>query len=88
MRFDQKIMNYCLGEITLRKLNNCRTAIEKQAEDFGGGFTALQVLTLKAMLKTLKKRIDTEFDGQLREHLQYRFTYLFDDIMSFELAKN
>lgn len=87
MRFDEKIMNYCLGEITLRRLDNCRTAIEKQASLFGGCFTALQVLTLKAMLKQLKRRIENEKTGQLKEHLLYRFNFLFDDIMSFELQK-
>lgn len=88
MRFDQKIMNYVMGDITTTRLNNCRKVIEKQAESFGGGFTVLQVVTLKAMLKTLKRRIIQETSGQLQEHLLYRFDFLFDDIMNFEVAKN
>ena len=87
MRFDQKIMNYVMGDITMKRLENCRRAIEKQAESFGGGFTVLQVITLKAMLKTLKSRIEKETEGQLKEHLLYRFNYLFDDTMSFNVAK-
>ena len=87
MRFDQKIMNYVTGDITITRLNNCRKAIEKQAETFGGGFTVLQVITLKSMLKTLRHRIEEETEGQLKEHLIYRFDFLFEDIMSFNLAK-
>ena len=87
MRFDQKMMSYVMGDITITRLNNCRKAIEKQAETFGGGFTVYQVIALKAMLKTLKGRIEKETEGQLKEHLLYRFDFLFDDIMSFSVAK-
>ena len=88
MRFDQKIMNYVCGELTSTRLNNCRRAIERQADSFGGGFTALQIITLKSMLKTLKRRIETETEGQKKEHLMYQFNFLFEDIMSFaELKK-
>ena len=87
MRFDEKMMKYVCGEITMCKLNNCRKVIETQAKIFGGGFTVLQVITLKSMLKTLKHRIETEKIGQLKEHLLYRFNYLFEDIMSFDIKK-
>lgn len=87
MRFDQKMMSYVTGNITMKRLENCRVAIEKQAASFGGSFTVLQVITLKAMLKTLKSRIEKETTGQLREHLLYRFNFLFDDIMSFNVAR-
>lgn len=83
MRFDQKIMNYCVGDITKTRLINCRKAIEKQAENFGGNFTVLQVLTLKAMLKTLKSRIEK----MNAEGLKNLFNSLFDDIMSFDIKK-
>lgn len=83
MRFDQKIMNYCLGDITKTRLINCRKAIEKQAQNFGGSFTVLQVLTLKAMLKTLKSRIVKMNDSNLIK----QFNYLFDDIISFDIKK-
>ena len=89
MRFDQKIMDYVMGDITLTRLNNCRKAIEKQAESFGDGFTVYQVITLKAMLKTLKSRIvkDNSFNEPLRQTLLDRFDFLFDDIMSFSVTK-
>ena len=87
MRFDEKMMNYVMGDITMTRLNNCRKAIEKQAEAFGGRFTVLQVITLKSMLKTLKHRIETEKSEQLKEHLLYRFDFLFSDIMGIELKK-
>ena len=73
-----------MGDITTTRLNNCRKVIEKQAESFGGGFTVLQVVTLKAMLKTLKRRVIAEGNTKLLE----QFNFLFDDIMSFEVAKN
>lgn len=82
MRFDQKIMNYVCGDITRAKVINCRKAIEKQAESFGGSFTVMQVITLKAMLKTMRKRI-TEEHGELLE----LFDSLFNDIMSFSVAR-
>lgn len=89
MRFDKKIMNYVVGDITLRKLNNCRTCIEEQAERFGGGFTALQAITLKSMLKTLRRRIVTseDFNEPKKQVLLDRFDFLFEDIMSFNVAK-
>lgn len=82
MRFDQKIMNYVCGDITRVKVINCRRAIEKQAESFGGSFTVYQVITLKAMLKTLRNRI-------VKEHpeLLDLFDSLFNDIMSFSVAR-
>jgi hypothetical protein len=82
MRFDQKIMNYVCGDITRVKVINCRKAIEKQAESFGGSFTVYQVITLKAMLKTLRSRI-------VKEHAELLelFDSLFNDIMSFSVAK-
>ena len=82
MRFDQKIMNYVCGDITRVKVINCRKAIEKQAVTFGGSFTVYQVITLKAMLKTLRNRI-------VKEHAELLelFDSLFDDIMSFSVKK-
>ena len=82
MRFDQKIMNYVCGDITRTKVINCRRTIEKQAESFGGSFTVMQVITLKAMLKTMRKRI-VEEHGELLE----LFDSLFNDIMSFSVAR-
>lgn len=89
MRFDQKIMNYVMGSITTKRLENCRTCIEEQAERFGGGFTALQAITLKSMLKTLRKRIVTseEFNEPKKQVLLDRFDFLFKDIMSFSIAR-
>lgn len=82
MRFDQKIMNYVCGDITRVKVINCRKAIEKQAVAFGGSFTVYQVITLKAMLKTLRNRI-------VKEHAELLelFDSLFEDIMSFSVAR-
>lgn len=82
MRFDQKIMNYVCGDITRVKVINCRKAIEKQAVAFGGSFTVYQVITLKAMLKTLRSRI-------VKEHAELLelFDSLFEDIMSFSVRK-
>ena len=82
MRFDQKMMNYVMGDITRTRVINCRKAIEKQAESFGGGFTVYQVITLKAMLKTLRGRIIKE-----KNELLELFDSLFDDIMSFNATK-
>lgn len=82
MRFDQKMMNYVMGDITRTRVINCRKAVEKQAESFGGGFTVYQVITLKAMLKTLRGRIIKE-----KNELLELFDSLFDDIMSFNVAK-
>ena len=82
MRFDEKMMSYVLGDITRTRIINCRKAVEKQAESFGGGFTVLQVITLKSMLKTLRSRIVKEH-GELLE----LFDSLFEDIMSFSIAR-
>lgn len=82
MRFDQKMMNYVMGDITRTRIINCRRTVEKQAESFGGGFTVYQVITLKAMLKTLRGRIIKE-----KNELLELFDSLFDDIMSFNVAK-
>lgn len=82
MRFDQKIMSYVCGDITRVKVINCRKAIEKQAIAFGGSFTVYQVITLKSMLKTMRNRI-------VKEHAELLnlFDSLFDDIMSFSVAR-
>lgn len=82
MRFDQKMMNYVMGDITRTRVINCRKAIEKQILTFGGSFTVYQVITLKAMLKTLRGRI-------IKEHgeLLGLFDSLFDDIMSFSVTE-
>ena len=82
MRFDQKMMDYACGEITRTRVINCRKAVEKQAEAFGGSFTVLQVITLKAMLKTLRGRIIKE-----KSELLELFDSLFEDIMSFNVTK-
>lgn len=55
MRFDQKLMNYAIGEeLTKAKIKNCRIMIEKQ---FTNGCTPLQLVTMQSILKTMKKEL-------------------------------
>ena len=75
--FDRKMMAYCVTEdLTKRKISNCYKLI---AEYNGGQYTALQFVTLKAMLKTMRKRV-TEKYPELLNH----FDYLFSDILSID----
>lgn len=74
MRFDQKLMNYAIGEeLTKTKIKNCRIMIERQ---FSNGCTPLQLVTMQSILKTMKKRIEKNYSDLLEW-----FDYCFDDIL-------
>lgn len=75
--FASKLMDYCLGSISKTRLTNCNNMIAKNQ---GGKYTVLQVITMKAELKTLRKRVVKEKP----ELLDY-FDSLFGDIVNFEL---
>lgn len=78
MRFDQKLMNYATMEnLTERKLFNCRKLIENQ---FSNGATGLQIITLKSVLKVMKRRVEKNFSNLVES-----FNYYFNDILSMEL---
>ena len=78
--FASKLMNYCLGDISKTRLTNCFNMIAKNQS---GSYTALQVITMKAELKTLQRRIIKEKP----ELLEY-FNELFGQIINFEVKKN
>ena len=48
--FASKLLDYCIGDISKARLTNCYKMI---AENQGGNYTALQVITMKAELKLL-----------------------------------
>ena len=75
--FVSKLLAYCLGDISKRKLQNCYNMI---ANHQNGNYTALQVITMKAELKTLRGRIKKE-QSDLLEY----FDKLFKQILNFEL---
>lgn len=76
--FASKLMEYCLGDISKTRLTNCYNMIAKNQ---GGSYTVLQVITMKAELKTLQKRITKEKP----ELLKY-FNELFGQIVNFEVS--
>ena len=84
MTFTQKMYNFTCNPkpVTRRRLTCCRKAIEEQAELFGGGFTGLQMITLRSFLRTIQKRVEKECPEQ-REY----FNYLFSDIMGYDPCK-
>lgn len=75
--FASKLMDYCIGDISKTRLTNCFNMIAKNQN---GSYTALQVITMKAELKTLQKRITKEKP----ELLDY-FNELFGQIVNYEL---
>ena len=77
--FASKLIDYCIGDISKTRLTNCFKMI---AENQGGSYTVLQVIAMKAELKTLRKRVAKDKP----ELLEY-FDELFGQIVNFELPK-
>lgn len=75
--FASKLLSYCMGDITKKRLTNCYNMI---ATNQGGQYTVIQVLTMKAELKTLRSRIIKE-----KPDLLDYFNQLFDQIVNFEV---
>lgn len=78
--FASKLMDYCLGSISKTRLTNCCNMIAKNQ---GGKYTVLQVIAMKAELKTLRSRVSKEKP----ELLDY-FDSLFGDIINYEIKRN
>ena len=77
--FASKLMSYCLGTISKTRLTNCYNMIAKNQD---GQYTVLQVITMKAELKTLHSRIVKEKP----ELLDY-FDSLFGQIVNYEVSR-
>ena len=78
--FASKLMDYCLGNISRQRLTNCYNMIAKNQD---GKYTVLQVITMKAELKTLRSRVQKE-KPELLEH----FDSLFGEIVNYEVKRN
>lgn len=78
--FSSKLMDYCIGDISKTRLTNCYNMI---ATNQNGQYTVLQVITMKAELKTLRSRIVKEKP----ELLDY-FMELFGDIVNYEVRRD
>lgn len=78
--FASKLLDYCIGDISKTRLTNCYKMI---ATNQNGQYTVLQVITMKAELKTLRSRINKEKP----ELLEY-FDYLFGDIVNYEVRRD
>lgn len=78
--FASKLMDYCLGNISRQRLTNCYNMIAKNQD---GKYTVLQVITMKAELKTLRSRVQKEKP----ELLEY-FDSLFGEIVNYEVKRN
>ena len=78
--FASKLMDYCLGSISKTRLTNCCNMI---ATNQGGQYTVLQVITMKAELKTLRSRVSKEKP----ELLEY-FDKLFGEIVNYEVKRD
>lgn len=74
--FASKLMDYCLGNISKTRLTNCFNMITKHQS---GSYTLLQIITMKAKLKALRKRVESDKP----ELLKY-FDELFGQIIHFE----
>ena len=75
--FASKLMDYCLGDISKTRLTNCCNMISKHQD---GMYTVLQVITMKAELKTLRARVQKK-----RPELLDYFDSLFGDIINYEI---
>ena len=78
--FSSKLMDYCLDSISKTRLTNCYNMIAKNQ---GGKYTVLQVITMKAELKTLRSRVSKEKP----ELLDY-FDKLFGEIVNYEIKRD
>ena len=78
--FASKLMDYCIGDISKTRLTNCYKMI---ATNQNGQYTVLQVIAMKAELKTLRSRITKENP----ELLNY-FMELFGEIVNYEITGN
>lgn len=78
--FASKLMDYCIGDISKTRLNNCYKMI---ATNQNGQYTVLQVIAMKAELKTLRSRIIKEKP----ELLDY-FMELFGEIVNYEIKRD
>lgn len=76
--FASKLKDYCFGSISKTRLTNCCNMIAKNQ---GGQYTVLQVITMKAELKTLHSRVSKEKP----ELLEY-FDSLFGGIVNYEIS--
>lgn len=75
--FASKLLSYCMGDITKKRLTNCFNMI---ATNQNGQYTVIQVITMKAELKTLRSRIIKE-----KPDLLDYFDELFGQIVNFEV---
>lgn len=75
--FASKLLSYCMGDITKKRLTNCFNMI---ATNQDGQYTVIQVITMKAELMTLRKRVEKE-----KPKLLDYFDELFGQIVNFEV---